>query len=114
MSAKFEHDGVAIDYTPDTDISAGDIVVLNDLVCVAKRDIDSGDLGALHTEGVYLLDEDEIENDATDYSKGEAVYLDDVTHDNEFFGHAVEDGGDTESGKIRVKLIQTLGDTYGG
>jgi len=53
MTATFIHRGDAIDYTPETAVSAGDVVVQNALVGVAKLDIAAGALGALHVSGVF-------------------------------------------------------------
>ena len=53
MMAQFIHDGDAIDYTPASDVSAGDVVVQGELVGIAKRDIKAGELGALAMVGVF-------------------------------------------------------------
>jgi len=42
-----------IDYTPVSAVSAGQVIVLGDLIAVAKLDIAAGVLGALHLTGVY-------------------------------------------------------------
>lgn len=42
-----------IDYTPAGAVSAGQVIVLGDLIAVAKLDIAAGRLGALHLTGVY-------------------------------------------------------------
>ncbi|MBI1373629.1 MAG: DUF2190 family protein, partial [Phycisphaera sp.] len=47
------HDGDAIDYTPATDVVAGDVIVQEDLVGVAKLDIPANTLGTLHVTGVF-------------------------------------------------------------
>jgi predicted RecA/RadA family phage recombinase len=52
-TATFVHDGKSIDYTPGADVSAGDVVVQQGLVGVAKLDIASGALGALAVTGVF-------------------------------------------------------------
>jgi len=51
--AIFVHDGDTIDYTPGSNVTAGDVVVQGDLVGVAKLDIASEALGALAVEGVF-------------------------------------------------------------
>ena len=51
--ATFVQEGTAIDYTPGADVGAGDIVVQNDLVGIAKRDIKANVLGALAITGVF-------------------------------------------------------------
>jgi len=53
MQATFVHDGLAIDYTPGADVSAGDVVVQGGMVGIAKLDISSGVLGALALSGVF-------------------------------------------------------------
>jgi len=52
-TAKFIHDGDAIDYRPGTDVASGDVIVQNDLVGIAKRDIPAHTLGALAVTGVF-------------------------------------------------------------
>lgn len=49
----FVHDGSSIDYTPAADVAAGDVVVQEDLVGVAKVPIAAGKPGALAVEGVF-------------------------------------------------------------
>lgn len=53
MTARFIHDGKSIDHTPTGNVSAGDMVVQNDLVGIAKLDIAAGTLGALAVTGVF-------------------------------------------------------------
>lgn len=51
--AEFVHDGKAIDYTPGSDVTAGDVIVQGDLVGVAKQDIKANILGSLTIVGVF-------------------------------------------------------------
>jgi len=51
--ATYVHDGRSLDYTPSSDVSAGDVVVLGGLIGVAKIDIAANKLGALAVEGVF-------------------------------------------------------------
>ncbi|QDU33043.1 hypothetical protein KS4_10840 [Poriferisphaera corsica] len=53
MMARFIHNGDAIDYAPETDTPAGTVVVVGDLIGVAKLDIKAGELGVLHVRGVF-------------------------------------------------------------
>lgn len=56
MKAKFIHDGLSIDITAgENGIAAGDIVIIGDLIGVAKTDIAAGAVGAIATEGVYSV-----------------------------------------------------------
>jgi len=52
-TATFIHDGKAIDYTPGADVSAGDVVVQQGLIGIAKLDIAADALGALAVTGVF-------------------------------------------------------------
>jgi predicted RecA/RadA family phage recombinase len=51
--ARFIHDGKSIDHTPTGNLSAGDVVVQNDLIGIAKLDIAAGTLGSLAVTGVF-------------------------------------------------------------
>jgi len=53
--ATFVHDGNTIDYTPATDVAAGDVVVQGELIGVAKVPIPADKLGALAVTGVFDL-----------------------------------------------------------
>ena len=54
-TARFIHDGDAIDYTPGGDVAAGDVILLGTMAGVAKRDIPANTLGALAVTGVYEM-----------------------------------------------------------
>jgi len=54
-TATFIHDGNTIDYTPSSDVAAGAVVVLGDLVGIAQRAIAANTLGALTLVGVFDL-----------------------------------------------------------
>jgi len=45
--------GKMVDYTPASDVDAGDVVIQSSMVGVANTAIDSGDLGAIAVEGVF-------------------------------------------------------------
>lgn len=51
--AVYVHEGRRIDYTPPSNVAAGDVVVIGDLVGVAAADIAAGQAGALAIEGVF-------------------------------------------------------------
>ena len=52
-TATFVHDGKSIDYTPVLAVDAGDVIVQDEMVGVAKLDIAAGALGALAVSGVF-------------------------------------------------------------
>jgi predicted RecA/RadA family phage recombinase len=51
--AQYIQTGNSINHTPQAALTAGDVVVIGDLVAVAKLDIAAGQLGALALEGVF-------------------------------------------------------------
>jgi len=70
--ADFVHDGEAIDYTPGSDVAAGQVVVQGDLVGVAKRDIPANKPGALSVEGVF----DVAKQPGLPFAAGDLVFWD--------------------------------------
>lgn len=55
MTAIYKQKGDSINYVPSADVAAGEVVVQNELVAIAKLDIKSGELGALATSGVFSI-----------------------------------------------------------
>lgn len=49
------HEGEVIDYTPGSAVTAGDVIVVGERVCVAPHDIAASVQGTLAVRGVYLL-----------------------------------------------------------
>ena len=86
MIAIYKQRGESIDYVPSADVSAGDVVVQNDLIGIAKLDIAAGALGALATCGVFALPKAEVAIDT-----GDKIYWD-------ADGNPV--GGEADSGAI--------------
>ncbi|MFI4912440.1 MAG: capsid cement protein [Sedimentisphaeraceae bacterium JB056] len=71
MIANYKQTGDSIDYTPAADVSAGDVIVLGDLVTIANLDIKAGELGALATCGVFSATKA-----AGEISRGEKLFWD--------------------------------------
>lgn len=72
--ATFLQDGHSIDYTPGSDVAAGDVVVLGSLVGIATRPIAANTRGALAVSGVFRitkLSTDEV-------TTGAVLYWDDT------------------------------------
>ncbi len=72
--ATFVQEGCSIDYTPGSDVAAGDVVVQGDLIGVAKRPITANELGALAVDGVF----DFAKNTGVAYTVGQILYWDDT------------------------------------
>lgn len=67
---QFLGQGNTIKHTPGSAVSAGDVVVIEDKVFVAKSDIAAGVEGELSTNGEFKFDK----TAATVYTKGKALY----------------------------------------
>lgn len=111
-TAQFIHDGKSIDHNPGADVSAGDVVVQNDLVGIAKLDIASGALGSLAVTGVFDLPKATGVGEAI--GAGAKVYWDAgntvATTDpaagaNKYLGKTVRAAGDDDA-TVRVRLEQ--------
>lgn len=73
FTAKYIYAGQTLDHTPETDVAAGDVVVIGSLVGIAKLDIAAGTLGALALTGVY-----DVKKGADAFEAGGPVYWDET------------------------------------
>ena len=108
--ATFVHEGGAIDYIPAADVEAGEVVVLGDLVGVAKQPIAANQLGTLAVEGVF--DFAKATGTGTALSIGTVVYWNNTTKvvttlptGNKLLGKVVRAAVDTDT-TVRVRLSQ--------
>jgi len=68
------HEGDNIDYTPSgAAVSAGEVLMVGTLLCVAARDIADGELGTLQTEGAFRIKK---ETGSVSFALGDPVYWD--------------------------------------
>ena len=111
-TATFIHDGKAIDYTPGSAVSAGDVVVQGELVGVAKVPIAANALGALAVTGVFDLPK--ATGGGTAITAGANVYWDvadtEAKEDsesgaNKLIGKTVAAAADGDA-TVRVRLSQ--------
>lgn len=63
--------GEQIDYTPGSDVTAGDVVVIGSIPTIARTDITSGRKGALSLEGAY-----DVPQVSGGFTAGDSVYWD--------------------------------------
>jgi len=108
--ATFVHDGNTIDYTPATDVAAGDVVVQGELIGVAKVPIPADKLGALAVTGVFDLPKATGTGEAI--GAGANVYWDEANQQatttatgNKLIGKTVAAAGDDDT-TVRVRLSQ--------
>lgn len=114
MQAKFLQEGHEVDYTPSSDVAAGQVIVVNGHVRIARRPIPANTLGALATCGLF-----DVAKDSSNISDGNALYWDadgdpvggtagtgaltTTASGNSFFGFAEADAGvsaTTVSGRL--------------
>ena len=110
MKAVFVQTGSSIDYTPGSAVAAGDVIVVGNLVAVAKLDIPANTLGALSVVGVYDVEKAE----AAVFAIGDNVYFDnsakvatDVATGNKYMGRAIAAAAAAAEGvnpKVRLVL----------
>ncbi len=110
MIAVFVQKGDAVDYTPTSDVAAGAIVVVGELVGVAKQAIPADKLGSLALVGVY--DVPKLVGDGLEIMFGDVCFWDatnqqatesDGSGANKRMGHCVRYAGDTEE-TVRIRF----------
>lgn len=110
MKARYIQRGDSIDYTPETDVAAGDIVKIGKIVGIAKLDIKAGELGALAVVGIY-----EIATGGAVIAPGDLVCVDPATggvcaesaSGAIRLGHAVTKA-EAADATVHVRLLQGL------
>ena len=111
-TAVYVHEGDAIDYTPGSDVAAGDVVVLTDLIGIARTPIKANERGSLAVAGVFDLPK--ATGGGTAISAGAKVYWDEAntvatTDDgggaNKLLGKVVKAAAD-EDATVRVRMGQ--------
>jgi len=103
--ARYISSATTLRYTPTASVSAGDVVVLSDLVTVATHDIPADALGAVAYHGEW-----EIAKGSDTIAQGDAVYWDATASQitttataNTFAGHASAAASSSDS-KVSVLL----------
>lgn len=111
-TAIYVHEGDSIDYTPGSDVAAGDVVVLTDLIGIARTPIKANELGSLAVAGVFDLPK--TTGGGTAITAGTKLYwdaaeqvakADDESGANKYLGKAVASATDGDE-TVRVRLSQ--------
>ena len=91
MLARYVQKGDSIDYRPTAAVAAGSVIVIADLVGIARLDIEANTLGSLAVVGVF-----DIVKAAGQIHSGSTVYWDDgaqkanlVSGSNHYLGKAI-------------------------
>ncbi len=110
--AVFAHEGNAIDYTPTSDVAAGDVVVQGELIGVARTPIAANAPGSLAACGVF--DFAKATGTGTGIAVGAKIYWDatnkqattsPATGVNKLLGKTVKAATDADT-TVRVRLSQ--------
>ena len=110
--ATFVQEGNSIDYTPGAAVAAGDVIVIGELVGVAKTPIAANALGALAVSGVF--DFAKATGGGTAINAGATCYWGDTnnvptTSDgagaNKLIGKCVKAAADADA-TVRVRMLQ--------
>jgi len=120
--AEFIHDGKSVDYTPSAAVTAGTVVVQEELLGVCLRSIEAGEQGALAVEGVFSFPHDAVEKavgkdvywDADGTGVGDETGCATLTDTGVYLGKAVQKAESAAGAAaalatdttVRVKLIQ--------
>jgi len=111
-TATFVHDGKSVDYTPSSAVAAGDVVVQEDLIGIARTPIAANALGSLAVAGVF--DVPKATGGASAIAAGATVYwdvadqvakTDSESGANKLLGKVVKAAGDDDT-TVRVRLSQ--------
>ena len=105
MLARYVQKGDSIDYRPETAVAAGDVIVIADLIGIARLDIEAHTLGSLAVVGVFDITkaEGQIPAGATVYWDAGAQKATLVSGSNHYLGKAIL-AADAEAETVRVLL----------
>ena len=112
MTAIFKQRGDVINHVPTSDVSAGDVVVQEDLIGIAPLDSKANTLGALALTGVFAMPKATGSGEAI--AAGAKVYwdagnllatTDDASGVNKFLGKSILAASDDEA-TVQVRLSQ--------
>ncbi|WP_168565150.1 DUF2190 family protein [Crateriforma spongiae] len=108
VGAIYVHEGVTIPIVTDVEIAAGDVVVLEKLVGVAKFGICAGARGSITLSGVF----DVVKDPTTNIPAGTILYWSKISHhviknqyQHSMIGISVEDAPPSTP-SVKVKLVQ--------
>ena len=91
MLARYVQKGDAIDYRPAEAVAAGDVVIIADLIGIARLDIEANTLGSLAVVGVFdvVKADGAIPSGSTVYWDAGAKKATTVSGSNHYLGKAI-------------------------
>ena len=105
MLARYVQKGDSIDYRPTNAVTAGSVIVIADLVGIARLDIEANTLGSLAVVGVFdvVKAAGQIPSGSTVYWDAEAQKATLVSGSNHYLGKAIAESADGDE-TVRVLL----------
>ena len=105
MLARYVQKGDAIDYRPAEAVAAGDVVIIADLIGIARLDIEAGTLGSLAVVGVFdvVKADGAIPSGSTVYWDAGAKKATTVSGSNHYLGKAIA-AAEAADDTVRVLL----------
>ena len=105
MLARYVQKGDAIDYRPTEAVAAGDVVIIADLIGIARLDIEAGTLGSLAVVGVFdvVKADGAIPSGSTVYWDAGAKKATTVSGSNHYLGKAIA-AAEAADDTVRVLL----------
>ena len=105
MLARYVQKGDAIDYRPAEAVAAGDVVIIADLIGIARLDIEANTLGSLAVVGVFdvVKADGAIPSGSTVYWDAGAKKATTVSGSNHYLGKAIA-AAEAADDTVRVLL----------
>ena len=103
MKAKYVQKGDAVDFEPNVDLDAGEIVRLGNLIGITRLPVKAGTLGSLAISGVF----DVAKPAGISFAQGSIVFWgEQVAHSGFLLGITIQNAS-AESDHVRILLNST-------
>jgi predicted RecA/RadA family phage recombinase len=115
MLARYVQKGDSIDYRPTNAVAAGSVIVIADLVGIARLDIEANTLGSLAVVGVFdvVKAAGQIPSGSTVYWDAEAQKATLVSGSNHYLGKAIaESANGDETVRVLLNAPYSLASTF--
>ena len=104
--AKFIQNGNFIDYTAESAVTAGDVIVIGALVGIAPYDIAAGSTGVIATSGVFSI----VAANGASITAGDVVYIDEDGNVTATASHSGSGSTSVANAEAGIALDSVTGD----
>ena len=114
MLARYVQKGDAIDYRPAEAVAAGDVVIIADLIGIARLDIEANTLGSLAVVGVFdvVKADSAIPSGSTVYWDAGAKKATTVSGSNHYLGKAIAAEAADDTVRVLLNAPYSLATTF--